>query len=211
MGPKKIVAKQEVIVEPDIDTTEVLSGKKTPGKRVAKPKQTKDTNIESNETKDTNIESNESNDEKFKNITEQWKVYNKKSETLRAELETVDSKISKLLIELNSMVTKYKNLNDNKLNDNTCVFNKPITSAKSSKKKDESSDSSNDKESSDNETNSDDDNDIKKKPQPKSKNKNLTLGTSGSETKPPAKPSRAKAKAHQAPVLNVGDSDSDSD
>jgi len=208
MGPKKIVAKDiETETKQEIDTTEVPYGKKTPVKKVAKPKQTKDTNIESNETKDTNIESN---DEKFKNITEQWKVYNKKSETLRAELETVDSKISKLLIELNSMVTKYKNLNDSKLNDNTCVFNKPITCAKSSKKKDESSDSSNDKESSDNETNSDDDNDIKKKPQPKSKSKNVTLGTSGSETKPqPAKPSRAKAKAAHVPVLTVGDSDSD--
>ena len=201
MGPKKIVAKQEVVVEPEIDTTEVPSGKKTPVKRVTKPKQTKDTNIESNEsnqTKDTNIESN---DEKFKNITEQWKIYNKKSETLRLELEKVDSKISQLLTELNDMVTKYKNVKDNKLNDNTCVFNKPLTCAKLSKKKGETSDSSNDKESSDNETNSDDDeyDNKTKKSQLKSKNKTIT----------PAKPSRAKAKAPAIPVLNVDDSDSD--
>ena len=194
MGPKKIVAKQEVVVEPDIATTEITSGKKTPVKKVAKSKR----------TKNTDIEPNESNDTKLKNITEQWKIHYKKSETLRAELEVVDAEILELLNKLSSMVNEFEETNDN-----TCQFNKPSTSSKSSKIKVES-DSSNDKESSDNDTNSDDDNDIKKKPQPKSKSKNLTLGTSGSETKlPSAKPSRAKAKAAIVPVLNVDDSDSD--
>jgi len=196
MGPKKIVAKQEVVVEPDINTSEMPSGKKTPVKRVAKPKQTKNTDIESNESYDT----------KLKDITERCKVYNKKSETLRAELENVDNETLKLLKELTIMLDKFNESNDNKSNDNTSnnntfVLDKPSTSAKSSKKKAESSDSSNDKESSDNDTNSDDDDDdIKtKKAQPKTKSKTVT----------PAKPSRAKAKASVVPVLNVDDSDSD--
>lgn len=194
MGPKKIVAKQEVVVEPDINTSEMPSGKKTPVKRVAKPKQ----------TKNVDIESNESYDMKLKDITEQMEIYNKKSETLHAELENVDSKRFKILKELTIMLDKFKELNDNKSNDNTSndntfVLDKPSTSAKSSKKKAESSDSSNGKESSDNDTNSDDDDIKTKNTQPKSKSKTIT----------PAKPSRAKAKASVVPVLNVDDSDSD--
>jgi hypothetical protein len=196
MGPKKIVAKQEVEAKQDVEakqeveTSEVLSGKKPPVKRITKPKQTKETNMELNESYDT----------KLKDITERWKVYNKKSETLRAELENVDNETLKLLKELTVMLEKFKESNDNKSNDNTFVLDKPNTSAKLSKKKAESSDSSNDKESSDNDTNSDDDDDIKtKKAQPKSKSKTVT----------PAKPSRVKAKAPVVPVLNVDDSDSD--
>ena len=194
MGPKKIVAKQEVVVESDINTSEMPSGKKTPVKRIAKPKQTKNTDIESNESYDT----------KLKDITERYKVYNKKSETLRAELENVDNETLKLLKELTIMLDNFKETNDNKSNDNisndnTFVLDKPSTSAKSSKKKAESSDSSNDKESSDNDTNSDDDDMKTKKTQPKSKSKTIT----------PVKPSRAKAKASVVPVLNVDDSDSD--
>jgi len=197
MGPKKIVAKQEV-VEPEINTTEVSSNKKAPVKKVAKPKQT---------IKDTN---NEPYDERLEQITIELNEYNNKTTALQKQLEEIENKKLNLLKKLTEMANEIKELNMNNLNDNASVINKSSTSTKSSKIKFDSSDSS-EKEPS--ETNSDDDAEIKNKPPPKAKAKSkaavaksMILETGGSETKPPAKPSRAKAKA---PVLNVNNDSSD--
>jgi hypothetical protein len=186
MGPKKIIAKQECETKQEVDT-QVPSGKKTPVKRVAKPKQTKDTN-------------NKSFDEKLTQITIEWNDCNSESTNVQKELEKIENKKLNLLKKLTDMLNEFKELN---------VDNKPSTSSKF----DKNVDSTNSSESTENDTNSDEDIDIKQKTtQPKSKSKskvgkNLTIGADSSETKPPAK-SRAKAKAPQ-PVLNVPMTDTD--